>query len=157
VSEWLLTGTTPDGVQIRVRGCDHWEFRNGKGLRKDSYWKIVEKPARDLGGNHVPPERRARRTLRRHRHPRRALRDGPAPSAARAGPERAGVRGRRRRRRHVVLEPLPWGAVRLRELDVRLFLLRRDPARVGVERALRGAAGNPPLLQLRGRQARPPP
>ena len=43
VSEWLLTGTTPDGVQIRVRGCDHWEFRDGKVMRKDSYWKIVDK------------------------------------------------------------------------------------------------------------------
>jgi ketosteroid isomerase-like protein len=45
VSEWLLTGTTPDGVHIHVRGCDHWEFRDGKVLRKDSYWKIVEQPA----------------------------------------------------------------------------------------------------------------
>jgi ketosteroid isomerase-like protein len=44
VSEWLLTGTTPDGRRIRVRGCDHWEFRDGKVIRKDSYWKIVEKP-----------------------------------------------------------------------------------------------------------------
>jgi ketosteroid isomerase-like protein len=42
VSEWLLTGTTPDGVHIHVRGSDHWEFRDGKVLRKDSYWKIVE-------------------------------------------------------------------------------------------------------------------
>src|SRR5688500_9124933 len=30
VSEWLLTGTTPDGVLVQVRGCDHWEFRAGK-------------------------------------------------------------------------------------------------------------------------------
>lgn len=45
VSEWLLTGTTPDGQQVRVRGCDHWEFRGGKIVRKDSYWKIVDKPA----------------------------------------------------------------------------------------------------------------
>jgi steroid delta-isomerase-like uncharacterized protein len=45
VSEWLLTGTTLDGRAIRVRGCDHWEFRKGKVVRKDSYWKIVEKPA----------------------------------------------------------------------------------------------------------------
>ncbi|HYD56580.1 MAG TPA: nuclear transport factor 2 family protein, partial [Burkholderiales bacterium] len=45
VSEWLLTGTTPDGVKIRVRGCDHWEFRDGKVTRKDSYWKIVERAA----------------------------------------------------------------------------------------------------------------
>ena len=43
VSEWLLTGTTRDDVHIRVRGCDLWEFRDGKVIRKDSYWKIVEK------------------------------------------------------------------------------------------------------------------
>jgi ketosteroid isomerase-like protein len=42
VSEWLLTGTTPDGRHVRVRGCDLWEFRDGKVVRKDSYWKIVE-------------------------------------------------------------------------------------------------------------------
>jgi len=34
-----------DGDSVRVRGCDHWEFRGGKVTRKDSYWKIVEKPA----------------------------------------------------------------------------------------------------------------
>ena len=44
VSEWLLTGTTPEGRHVRVRGCDHWEFRDGKVIRKDSYWKIVEQP-----------------------------------------------------------------------------------------------------------------
>lgn len=42
VSEWLLTGTTTSGVQLNVRGCDHWQFRDGKVVRKDSYWKIVE-------------------------------------------------------------------------------------------------------------------
>ena len=41
-SEWLLTGTTRAGQPVRVRGCDLWEFRDGKVLRKDSYWKIVE-------------------------------------------------------------------------------------------------------------------
>lgn len=41
-SEWLLTGTRPNGEQVRVRGCDHYEFRAGKVVRKDSYWKIVE-------------------------------------------------------------------------------------------------------------------
>jgi ketosteroid isomerase-like protein len=41
VSEWLLTGTTVDGVAVAVRGCDLWEFRDGKICRKDSYWKIV--------------------------------------------------------------------------------------------------------------------
>jgi len=45
VSEWLLTGTTPEGARVQVRGCDHWEFRDGKVIRKDSYWKIVDKSA----------------------------------------------------------------------------------------------------------------
>lgn len=42
VSEWTLTGTTTSGQKINVRGCDLWEFHNGKVSRKDSYWKIVE-------------------------------------------------------------------------------------------------------------------
>lgn len=44
VSEWLLTGTRPDGTQVKVRGCDHYEFRHGKVVRKDAYWKIVDSP-----------------------------------------------------------------------------------------------------------------
>ena len=43
VSEWTLTGTTTAGVKLNVRGCDLWEFKDGKVTRKDSYWKIVEK------------------------------------------------------------------------------------------------------------------
>lgn len=42
LSEWTLTGTTTSGLNLKVRGCDLWEFRNGKITRKDSYWKIVE-------------------------------------------------------------------------------------------------------------------
>ena len=42
VSEWLLTGTTRAGQKVEVRGCDHYEFRGGKVIFKDSYWKIVE-------------------------------------------------------------------------------------------------------------------
>lgn len=42
VSEWTLTGTTTAGIRLKVRGCDLWEFRNGKITRKDSYWKIIE-------------------------------------------------------------------------------------------------------------------
>ena len=42
VSEWTLTGTTTSGVKLKVRGCDLWEFRNGKITRKNSFWKIVE-------------------------------------------------------------------------------------------------------------------
>lgn len=41
VSEWTLTGTTENGSKLRVRGCDLWEFRDGKVVRKDSFWKIV--------------------------------------------------------------------------------------------------------------------
>jgi ketosteroid isomerase-like protein len=43
VSTWLLTGTTGAGEKIRVRGVDLLEFRDGKVIKKDAYWKIVEK------------------------------------------------------------------------------------------------------------------
>lgn len=42
ISKWLLTGTTTAGWPVRVRGCDFYTFRDGKVVRKDSYWKIVE-------------------------------------------------------------------------------------------------------------------
>ena len=42
VSEWTLTGTTTSGIKVNVRGCDLWEFRDGKITRKNAYWKIVE-------------------------------------------------------------------------------------------------------------------
>ena len=43
MSKWLLTGTMPNGRKVRVRGCDFYTFRaDGKVMRKDSYWKIVE-------------------------------------------------------------------------------------------------------------------
>ena len=42
VSEWTLTGTTTSQISVKVRGCDLWEFGNGKVTRKNSYWKIVE-------------------------------------------------------------------------------------------------------------------
>ena len=43
VSTWLLTGNSRTGEQLRVRGVDLLEFRDGRLLKKDSYWKIVEK------------------------------------------------------------------------------------------------------------------
>jgi ketosteroid isomerase-like protein len=43
VSTWLLTGTTQAGEPIRVRGVDLLEFRDGQIVKKDSYWKIVER------------------------------------------------------------------------------------------------------------------
>jgi hypothetical protein len=42
VSEWTLTGTSASGQQIEVRGVDLLEFAEGKIIRKDSFWKIVE-------------------------------------------------------------------------------------------------------------------
>jgi ketosteroid isomerase-like protein len=39
-SEWTLSGTTTDGQRIEVRGCDLWTLREGKIVKKDSYWKI---------------------------------------------------------------------------------------------------------------------
>lgn len=42
VSEWTLTGTTASGQEIEVRGVDLLEFIDGKIIRKDSFWKILE-------------------------------------------------------------------------------------------------------------------
>ena len=42
VSEWTLTGTTTAGQYIEVRGVDLLEFAQGKIIRKDSFWKILE-------------------------------------------------------------------------------------------------------------------
>ncbi len=42
VSQWTLTGTTTAGVRLEVRGCDVFQFRDGRVVRKDSYWKLVD-------------------------------------------------------------------------------------------------------------------
>ena len=43
VSRWLLTGTTNEGDQVRVRGCDLFDLaEDGRVRRKDSYWRIVQ-------------------------------------------------------------------------------------------------------------------
>ncbi|HWK65027.1 MAG TPA: nuclear transport factor 2 family protein [Rhizobiaceae bacterium] len=42
ISKWTLTGTTREGAKMEVQGCDFYTFRDGKVIRKDSYWKIVE-------------------------------------------------------------------------------------------------------------------
>ncbi len=42
ISQWTLTGTNRAGQRVEVHGCDFYTFRNGKVVRKDSYWKIVE-------------------------------------------------------------------------------------------------------------------
>jgi ketosteroid isomerase-like protein len=42
ISKWCLTGTGRDGKKLEVWGCDFYTFRDGKVVRKDSYWKLVE-------------------------------------------------------------------------------------------------------------------
>lgn len=42
VSEWTVTGTTASGARVEARGVDLLEFRQGKIVRKDSFWKVVE-------------------------------------------------------------------------------------------------------------------
>ena len=37
VSEWTIRGTTATGESIEVRGCDLFEFTDGKINRKDSF------------------------------------------------------------------------------------------------------------------------
>lgn len=41
ISKWTLTGTDLEGGKLEVNGCDFYSFRDGKVIRKDSYWKIV--------------------------------------------------------------------------------------------------------------------
>jgi ketosteroid isomerase-like protein len=43
ISRWTVTGTTPAGDKIRTNGCDFYTFRDGQVVKKDSYWKIVER------------------------------------------------------------------------------------------------------------------
>ena len=69
----------------------------------------------------------------------------------------ARARGRQRRRRHLVLEPLSGRALRRGERAVLLPVRRCAAAGVGVDRALRRAARDPALRQPRGRPLRPAP
>ena len=60
-----------------------------------------------------------------------------------------------RRRRHLVLEPLPGRALRHREHGLLILVLRGAAAGVGVERALRRPARDPALPEPRRRPVRP--
>ena len=42
VSEWTIRGTRRTGERIEVRGCDLFEFVDGKITRKDAFWKIID-------------------------------------------------------------------------------------------------------------------
>jgi len=39
VSEWVFSGTTPDGRKVEVNGCDVFTFREGKIAVKSSFFK----------------------------------------------------------------------------------------------------------------------
>ena len=96
------------------------------------------------------------RTHQARRHHRRRGRRRPLchPSPAQARAEGARLRGRQRRRRHVVLEPLSGLPLRRREHGVLVFLLQRAAAGLEVARALRHAAGDPALYRSRRRPLR---
>jgi hypothetical protein len=51
ITKWTLTGNTTAGARIEVLGCDFYTFSEGKIIKKDSYWKIVE-PKGSLNGWH---------------------------------------------------------------------------------------------------------
>jgi ketosteroid isomerase-like protein len=53
VSEWTLVGTKPNGDAVEFRGCDIWEFREGKIVRRSSFWKVLGEQAPGLA---APPE-----------------------------------------------------------------------------------------------------
>jgi taurine dehydrogenase small subunit len=43
-SEWTVRGTPADGsAPIELLGCDVWTFRDGWVLRKDTYWKYIDR------------------------------------------------------------------------------------------------------------------
>ncbi len=41
VTVWTVTGRSDDGEVLNYRGCDLYEFRDGKIINKDTYWKMV--------------------------------------------------------------------------------------------------------------------
>lgn len=41
ISKWTPAGVARDGTRTEVHGCDFHTFRDGKAIRKGSYWKIV--------------------------------------------------------------------------------------------------------------------
>lgn len=43
ISQWTVTGTMKSGEKVEARGCDFYSFRGDKIVKKDSFWKIVEK------------------------------------------------------------------------------------------------------------------
>ena len=86
----------------------------------------------------------------------RVLRAVPAPPPAGPRVHRPGGRRGRRRRRYLVLEPLPRGPLRRADHGLRLRLRPRARGGVEVEREVRHSARDPRLPRVRGRPLRPP-
>jgi taurine dehydrogenase small subunit len=41
-SEWVVRGTNRQtGEKLELLGCDLWTFRDGKVVKKDTYWKYI--------------------------------------------------------------------------------------------------------------------
>ena len=95
--------------------------------------------------------------LRRDRHRRRDFRHVHALPPARAGHDRAGVRGRHQCRRHLVLEPLSRRPLRFRKLDLWLFVFQGADAGMGLEGAFLPPTRHAGIPELRRRQVRPAP
>src|SRR5437764_6340662 len=90
--------------------------------------------------------------LRRYRHRRRDFRHVYALPPARIGHDRASLRGRNERWRHLVLEPLSRRALRFRKLDLWLLLFQGADGGMGLEGAFLPAARHAGIPQLRRRQ-----
>ena len=41
LTEWRVQATLPDGGRLDCLGCDLWQFRGGKIVKKDTYYKQV--------------------------------------------------------------------------------------------------------------------
>jgi taurine dehydrogenase small subunit len=41
LSEWVVRGTPVGGAPFEYLGCDLWTFRDGKVVKKDTYWKFI--------------------------------------------------------------------------------------------------------------------
>ena len=41
-SEWTVQGTSTSGEKMNHLGCDLLVYRNGKVVKKDTYWKYIE-------------------------------------------------------------------------------------------------------------------
>src|SRR4029077_11168885 len=96
-----------------------------------------------------------RRDVRRGRRRGRIRRALHAPPLARPGLHGPGVRGRRWRRRHVVLEPLSGRALRRREHGLLVLVLGGAAAGVALDRALLRPAGDLEVREPRGGPLRP--